>query len=78
VTSPSLVAVEPMCCGEPMVHNSWTSEHECAVAYFALVDEGIGEGALERATAEDVGPALVEALEHWRASRIPDGTGDAS
>lgn len=67
---------EPMCCGEPMVHNSWTREYECSDAYFTLVDEGWREEHnLDRLTAEDVGPELADTLAHWRASRIPDTAG---
>ena len=58
-----------------MVHNSWTQEYECADAFFALVDEGFGEGTLERVTADEVGPELAPTLEHWRQSRRPNGVG---
>lgn len=64
---------EPRCCGEPMVHNSFTNMYECASAYFALADEGFDEGVLTRTTAEDVGGVLAPTLAHWRASWIPDG-----
>lgn len=66
---------EPLCCGTPMVHNSWTGQYECADAYFTLVDDHCGGYewvALERLTAEDVGPDLADALAHWRGSRISD------
>ena len=68
-----VVVAEPLCCGEPMVHNSFTGQYECAVAYFTLVDEGWGEGALARATEDEVGADLAPVLLHWRASCRPDG-----
>lgn len=30
----------PLCCGEPMVRNTWACRWECADAYFRLFDEG--------------------------------------
>jgi hypothetical protein len=71
------VEEELTCCGEPMVHNSFTGEYECADAYFRLADEGFDEIALALVTAEEVGPALESMLTHWRESRIPDGRVDA-
>jgi hypothetical protein len=72
--STDLRAREPECCGDPMVHNSWTGEWECAVAYFALADEGAAGDIIETLTPEDVGPDLVETLAHWRGSRVSDET----
>jgi hypothetical protein len=72
--STGLWARVPKCCGEPMVHNSWTGEWECAVAYFALVDEGDAEDIIGALTPEDVGPDLAETLAHWRGSRVSDET----
>lgn len=68
---------EPLCCGEPMVHNSFTEEYECSAAYFMLVDEGFDDGwtPLDALTAGDVGPDMAEFLEHWRKSRISDHLG---
>lgn len=62
---------EPLCCGEPMVHNSFTEEYECAVAYFALSDAGFGDMPATLWSA-DVPAALAPMLEHWRNSRAPD------
>lgn len=61
----------PVCCDEPMVHNSFTEEHECAVAYFELSDAGYGDCPALLWSA-DVPAALAPTLEHWRSSRIPD------
>jgi hypothetical protein len=73
VTTKIRTEVEPMCCDEPMVHNSFTEEYECADAYFRLADEGWDDLGLVYVTAEDVGPELAPFLAHWRESRIPDG-----
>lgn len=77
----AMVAVPELeCCGTPMVHNSFTGEYECADAYFLLVDEGAlgepGYGDLDpgQLADDDVPPSLLEALQHWRTSRRPDGT----
>lgn len=62
-----------------MVHNSSTGEYECADAYFSLDDEGAlgepGYGDLDPGMLDDgdVPPNLLATLEHWRASRRPDG-----
>lgn len=65
--------VDPLCCGIPMVHNSWTGEFACADAYFYLVDE-VGPNEVLCFMARDQIPAEYrEAWDHWRASFVPDG-----
>lgn len=39
--SGSVVEQPPLCCGEAMVHNSFTGMYECADAYFWLDSEGL-------------------------------------
>lgn len=67
------MTTEPMCCGTPMVHNSWTEEYECADAYFALLDNGvIGESATLMVDEDSLTDHERERYEHWRTSRVPD------
>ena len=75
---PPTGAVEMTHCGVPMVRNSWTGEHECADAFFTLLDEGaLGEPGHEnwspaQLSDEDVSPELRDTLRHWRGSRVPE------
>lgn len=64
---------EPECCGQPMVHNSGTGTYECADAFFALLDEGVIQDWDHPARVTDAPPAMVDVLEHWKASSRPDG-----
>jgi hypothetical protein len=80
---------EPMHCGQPMVHNSFTGEYECADAYFTLLDEGAlsatreawkmreQDWSPEQLSDRDVPSHLLDILRHWRASRISDEPHDA-
>ena len=67
------MTTEPMCCGTPMLHNSWTCEYECADAYFRLIDDGVLDTNLPFLTVEveDLTTYQRERYEHWRAVRIP-------
>ncbi|MCX5066617.1 hypothetical protein OOJ91_12085 [Micromonospora lupini] len=67
---PHPAASEPVCCGEPMVHNSWTGEYECAAAYFALVDGGVlGDTGL-RLDMTDLDADQRALVEHWQSRRV--------
>lgn len=68
------VEAEPGCCGEPMVHNSFTSEYECMSAYSLLTEHvpDLESGSLALADDDDVPAQYLPFLQHWRASRIPD------
>lgn len=61
---------EPTCCGEPMVHNSFTGQNECMVAFTVLHDEGIDPYLVEPAELE---PEQRAQHAHWMASRRDDG-----
>jgi hypothetical protein len=63
-------ASEPICCGDPMIHNSFTGQYECSVAYLVLHDEGIDPYLVDPA---DLEPAQRAQHAHWMASRRPDG-----
>ena len=67
------VAPEPLCCREPMVHNSWTCEYECADAYFALVDE-YGAECVPFLAERDVSAEMLPTFRHWRESMVSDDT----
>jgi len=60
---------EPMCCGEPMIHNTYTSEYECSDAYLTLHDAGIDPYLTD---AADLASPQRTHYEHWAASRRPD------
>lgn len=65
---------EPTCCGEPMIHNSFTSEYECAEAYFTLVDEEvITDWSPRHHNPSELPGWLQEHYEHWLTSMRPDG-----
>jgi hypothetical protein len=67
---------EPLCCGDPMIHNSGTGMWECAAAYFDLTDSGAIDPDWsdrliippEWTTVEEV-----EQYHHWRDTMTPDG-----
>ncbi|MCW6003938.1 hypothetical protein K1W54_04980 [Micromonospora sp. CPCC 205371] len=73
------MTAEPMCCGTPMVHNSWTEEYECADAYFRLLDDGVLDGTLALLAVDDehLTPYQRERYEHWRTVRVPDAARSA-
>lgn len=57
-----------------MIHNSWTSEYECADAYFTLIDEGVISTDWPVVDDPDaLTPSHRAAYEHWRESVRPDG-----
>lgn len=65
------MSAEPTCCGEPMVHNSFMEEYECADAYFALLDDGVLAdcgGRELRVDPEDMTPEQRDLHKHWLAS----------
>lgn len=66
---------EPVCCGDPMIHNSFTSQYECSVAYLVLHDEGIDPYGC---AVEDLEPEQQAQHMHWMESRRPDGDQDHS
>lgn len=80
------MTTEPMCCGEPMVHNTWTGENECAEAYFRLLDDGVLGDVAQRSNISAMNDFQRGRYEHWLASCIPcrrsccsdAATGDAS
>lgn len=65
---------EPICCGAPMVHNSWLGQYECADAYFALLDDEViaDTGVSLRVEHDELTEYQRERWKHWRASWIPD------
>lgn len=68
---------DPTCCNAPMVHNSYTGEHECSVAYFGLLDDGLLSNVGGFALMVEVGALDLDnraLYEHWQASRRPDGS----
>jgi hypothetical protein len=74
-----MIVAEPVCCHEPMIHNGFTGEYECATAYFRLIDD-LGsspdepfEGIVALLETDDVPDDLRPILAHWRESCIPDG-----
>lgn len=65
---------EPMCCGEPMIHNSFTGEFECAEAYFTLLDdEVISDWSAGRVLLDGATDYHRERHAHWLSSMRPDG-----
>lgn len=65
---------EPKCpgCGEPMVHNSWMEQWECADAFFGLNDDGVLAGGFVLLPLEDLTPVQRVQYEHWRYWIVPD------
>ncbi len=61
---------EPVCCGEPMVHNSWAGHFECADAYFALTDDGVLVDDSLRIEWALLSDHQRERYEHWLAARV--------
>lgn len=69
------LSTEPECCDTPMVHNSFTSEYECADAYFELLDDGVLGDIPDLADTDEMTGHQRERFEHWKASRRPDSDG---
>lgn len=69
-----VLEAEPECCGEPMIHNSYSGQYECADAYFYLDGDGL---------LGDIGDLIEwrrpltkfdrERHAHWKASFMADG-----
>jgi len=78
MSKPFTPPAAPDCCGEPMLHNSFTGEYECFEA-FQIVESALDpkEEGLDFNPGwlrdEDVPASVVEDLRHWRDSRVPDG-----
>lgn len=60
-----------MCCGEPMVHNSFSNQYECYDTFAALHEQGIDPYLVEPA---DLNTSDRAAWEHWAASRLDDSS----
>jgi hypothetical protein len=61
---------EPTCCDEPMVHNAFTDQYECMVAFTVLNDEGIDPYLVHPG---DLEPEQRAQHAHWKASRRAAG-----
>lgn len=61
---------EPVCCDEPMIHNSFTGHYECADAYLRLLDDGVLGGVPELSDTDAMDDYQRERYEHWRTGTV--------
>ncbi|MEU3452133.1 hypothetical protein ABZ671_00620 [Micromonospora sp. NPDC006766] len=67
-----VVAGEPVCCDEPMIHNSFTGLYECAEAYFHLLDDGVLGDPPDLSDTDVMDDYQRERYAHWKTTRISD------